>query len=158
VLRTTRIVISAAAAVCVLAAGAAVVAVTARDDPQPDGGIEHPYAYPELTQDDLAGDVATNIERLQVPDDILDEMSSEALVWTVLDFPYVGNFFASSQVDGGTDFLRGQCNALDALLERDDAEDALRSVRAAFVAADGVATEQWGTLKLEILDQIIATF
>ena len=55
-------------------------------------------------------------------------MTTSALVETVLDFPYFGNFLASNRIDGGVDLLRGQCNALDELLDRDDAEAEIRAV------------------------------
>jgi hypothetical protein len=153
-----RTVILAVFGVCAAVAVAVAAAVATDDAAELGGGVEHPYAYPVLTQDDLAGSPAANIERLRIPDDVLDGMSSADLAWAVLDFPYLGNVYASSQIDGGTDFLRDQCDALDALLERDDAVEALQSVRAAFVAADGETTEQWGGLKLDTLDLVIATF
>ena len=103
---------------------------------------------------DYAGDPATNIELLRIPQDVLDEMTTEALAWSVVGFPYFGNFAASSQLGGGVDFLRPQCDALDALLERDDAAEAVQRVRAAF--EDGAVTDEFPLMKLELLNQILA--
>ena len=128
----------------VLGAGAADSAADARDAA---------YDYPSI---DFADDVRANIELLQVPDDVLDEMSSQALVWSVLDFPYAANAFATSQTDGEVAFLATQSNALEALLGRDDAAAAVEAVRAELVESGAARSDQSGDLKLTLLDLIAA--
>lgn len=141
-------------------AAIAVGGLTACDDGGSDGGgvsaadaREDAFVYPEV---DFGEDPLANIERLQVPDEELAGMSTEALAWTVLDFPYFGNAFASNQSDGQVAFLAGQCNALDALLRRDDAADAVEAVRQEFVDSGAVAAEEFGEMKLEVLELIAA--
>ena len=114
---------------------------------------EGAYDYPAV---DFAGDPQANLELLRVPDDVLDEMSTQALVWSVLDFPYVGNAFASSQANGEVAFLAGQCDALAALLGRDDAAAAVDAVRAEYVEGGDAGADELGELKTTLLDLIAA--
>lgn len=130
--------------------GAGLAACSADDVGSAADARAEAYDYPVV---DLADDPAANIERLQVPDDVLDELSSEALVWSVLDFPYVGNAFAADQLHGEVAFLAGQCNALDTLLGRDDAAAAVDAVRTAIVDGDA-ESEQLGEMELRLLDLI----
>ena len=111
------------------------------------------YDYPSV---DVADDVRANIAMLQVPEDVLAEMSSLALVWSVLDFPYAANAFATSRLDGEVAFLATQSNALEALLGRDDAAAAVEAVRAEFVESGAAGSDQSGELKLTLLDLIAA--
>lgn len=153
-MRRAAVVAISAVVVVGVAAGATALAIAGRapasteDDRYP---VTEPYTYPDV---DFAGDPAANIEMLRIPADELGEMTTEALAWSVVDFPYFGNFLASSQVGGGVDFLRPQCDALDALLERDDAEAAVQAVRAAF--AGGEVEDEFGELKVMLLDEILA--
>lgn len=111
------------------------------------------YDYPAV---DVSDDPAANLELLRVPDDVLDDLSTEALVWSVLDFPYVGNAFASSQANGEVAFLAGQCDALAALLARDDAAAAVDAVRAEYVEGGGADADEFGELKVRLLDLVAA--
>lgn len=111
------------------------------------------YDYPAV---DVSDDPAANLELLRVPDDVLDDLSSEALVWSVLDFPYVGNAFASSQANGEVAFLAGQCDALAALLGRDDAAAAVDAVRAEYVEGGSADADEFGELKVRLLDLVAA--
>ncbi len=150
-----RAVVAAIAVVAVgVAAGAMALAIAGRGPaPTEDRAypITEPYAHPAV---DFAGDPAANIEALRIPAAVLDGMTTEALAWSVVDFPYFGDFTASSQINGGVDFLRPQCDALDALLERDDAAAAVREVRAALAADD--AADDFAELKIMLLDEILA--
>ena len=87
---------------------------------------------------------------------MLDELSTEALVWSVLDFPYVGNAFASSQANGEVAFLAGQCDALAALLGRDDAAPAVDAVRTEYVEGGSADADEFGELKARLLDLVAA--
>lgn len=111
------------------------------------------YDYPAV---DVSDDPAANLELLRVPDDVLDDLSTEALVWSVLDFPYVGNAFASSQANGEVAFLAGQCDALAALLGRDDAAAAVDAVRAEYVEGGSADADEFGELKVRLLDLVAA--
>lgn len=141
----------AVAAVAAALACAALAGCTA-DDAAAEARDEA-YDYPAV---DFADDPATNLERLRVPDDVLDAMSTEALVWSVLDFPYVGNAFASSQTDGEVAFLAGQCDALAALLRRDDAAEAVAAVRAEYVEGGDADAGRFGELRTRLLDLVAA--
>ena len=123
--------------------GAAVSAAEARADA---------YAY---TAVDFGGDPQANIELLRIPEEELADLSTPALVWSVLDFPYVGNAFASSQAGGEVAFLAEQCDALDELLERDDAHEAVLAVREEY-SANGAAEDEFSIMKLRLLDLMVA--
>lgn len=120
-------------------------------DPSAADARDDAYDYPAV---DLAGDPAANIEQLRIPADALEGMSTAALVWSVLDFPYVGNAFASSQANGEVAFLATQCDALAALLGRGDAASAVDAVREAY--ADAGSAEQLDPLKARVLDLVAA--
>lgn len=115
--------------------------------------IDEPYDYPEQTDLQKADPVGA-IGRLQVPEDTLAAMTSEALAWTVLDFPYLFHYTASSDRDGGVAFLAEQCNALAALLRRADAAQAVGAVRDDF-AVGVTETDGSGLIKLDLLDLIL---
>lgn len=124
--------------------GSAPSAADARDDA---------YDYPAV---DVADDPAASIELLRIPRDALDDMSTEALVWSVLDFPYVGNAFASNRANGEVAFLAGQCDALEELLGRDDGAGAVDAVRGEFVDSGAAASDRFGELKVRLLDLVAA--
>ncbi len=136
----------------VVGALACAALVGCTDDGGPDARDEA-YDYPAV---DLADDPAANLERLRVPDGVLDAMSTEALVWSVLDFPYVGDAFASSQTDGEVAFLAERCDALAALLQRDDAAAAVDAVRAEYVDGGDADAGRFGELRTRLLDLIAA--
>lgn len=155
-MRRRTLVIAATAAGVLLAAGAATAVLAADGHRGAEGpAADAAYDYPELTDADRADPTAA-IERLQIPADRLEAMTSEALVRSVLEFPYMGNAFASNELNGEVAFLAEQCNALAALLERPDAADAVAAVRTTFVDGGEVETAEYGAMKLELLDLIAA--
>lgn len=167
-MRRPAVIAISAAVVVAVAAGATALALAGRDpapaddgdaitEPQPDStqpdeyAITEPYNYPDV--DFHAEDTTSNIEMLRIPQETLDAMSTEALVWSVLDFPYFADFLASSEVGGGVAFLRVQSDALDALLEREDARPIVRQVREEF--GDGEAEDEFAALKAMLLEEIL---
>lgn len=132
---------------------AGLAACTADDGGSAADARDEAYDYPAV---DFADDLRVNLERLGIPDEVLDAMSTEALVWSVLDFPYVGNAFASNQANGEVAFLATQCDALRALLGRADAAAAVDAVRSEYAEGGSADDDESGELKLRLLDLVAA--
>lgn len=60
-------------------------------------------------------------EACQIPEDILDCMTTEALIETVVNYPLFGNVFAYENKKTGLEHVKGYFNGLQELYERDDA-------------------------------------
>ena len=60
-------------------------------------------------------------EACQIPEDILDCMTTEALIETVVNYPLFGNVFAYENRKTGLEHVKGYFNGLQELYERDDA-------------------------------------
>jgi len=68
---------------------------------------------------------AEMVEVCQVPEDILENMSTAALVSTCLSYPLLGEIFAFNSTQDGIDTVTSRSNCLRALLERPDAAEEL---------------------------------
>ena len=59
--------------------------------------IDVPYEFTMTPEDEEWGNIKTKemaLSHCQIPDDILEEMTTEALVETVLDYPFITDYFA----------------------------------------------------------------
>lgn len=94
------------------------------------------------------------IEHLQVPEEDLAGMSTEALVKTVLGFPYAGNLLAFNTAQQAVQTVGEQCNALGELLGRADmaeqVEAVLGQVQSGEFTVDDVSSEML-VMYLEVL-------
>jgi hypothetical protein len=80
------------------------------------------FEFPVRPGDDAWEDIANGKERLaacQVPDDLLNQMSSAELLHASLDYPLLINIIAYEQTDA-VDRIRNQFNGLRELLKRRD--------------------------------------
>lgn len=90
--------------------------------------IDTPYEYPILpgTQEwlDLGGVIART-KACQVPDEILEHMTTGALLLTALDYPFMCDIYAYNTMEMGYEAVKKHCNSLRAFEQRPDHLDVL---------------------------------
>ena len=97
--------------------------------------ITTPWDYPIRpgSEEWNALDIRDAIAKLEVPKDVVDAMTTEALFETVINYPLIDNIFGYDTVHFGITATRGSFYALDAFLEREDAgkilDDDLKSIQ-----------------------------
>ena len=87
--------------------------------------IDTPYSYPVVPGTEEWGELKSlyaKIEACQVPEAILDNMTTEALFQTVLDYPLLGDMIVYDDPQMGFEAIREYCNGLQELWDRPDAE------------------------------------
>lgn len=124
-----------------------------------DGGAHQflltPQSDPEAWEA-AADDTAALIEALQVPAGELREMSTSALLETVLDFPFLVNYVAFNTPQQGVDAVRDQLNVLDEFLNRADAAETLLSLYERSDLERIAITEDSSTIQIEFLELLLA--
>jgi hypothetical protein len=132
--KITKKFISVLAALAMLAVmSAAAFAVTASEAEAPQYTIDTPYEYP-LTPEDteawraLPQTLDAKIEACQVPAEILNAMTTPALVETVLDYPLLLNMLVFNTTEDGFYSVLSYCHALRTLAERPDAPEILYGI------------------------------
>lgn len=90
--------------------------------------IDTPYEYPYVpgTQEwaDL-GDTLARRQASQVPDEVLEHMTTGALLQTVLDYPFLSDMYAFNTIEIGYKAVRNHCNSLREFETRPDYLEAL---------------------------------
>ena len=120
--------------------------------------ITTPWDYPIQpgSEEWLAMDVAEAMAMLDVPADIVDAMTTQALLETVINYPMISNIYMYGDMHFGISATKNAFYALDALLEREDAknilEGSLADVRKRMPSLEGeeerlAATERETLLK-----------
>lgn len=92
--------------------------------------ITTPYEYPITPADDQWKELVSHIDMIdacQIPENILNHMSTEALVETVLNYPLLSDMLAWSDKTAGFKSVASNFNGLTELLSRVDAPDILGS-------------------------------
>ncbi len=111
--------------ICLLLVVATGAIVLSADEPVVSNGytITEPYEYPAIPGTDGWKGFTTHMQMIkacQVPEEILEKMTIEALLMTVMDFPLLGDAFLFDDIDAGYAALKRNCNALEVLLARED--------------------------------------
>ena len=85
--------------------------------------VNVPYEYPYVpgTQEwiDL-GSTSARRQASQVPDELLQSMSTDALLQTVLDYPFLSDIYAFNTMKMGYEAVRKHCNSLREFETRPD--------------------------------------
>lgn len=100
-----------------------ILVMGATDNPAPQYTIDTPYEYPILpgTQEWLdLGDVFARRKACQIPDEILHNMTTDALFQTVLDYPFLSTIYAFDTIEMGYEANKRQFNGLQELETRPD--------------------------------------
>lgn len=90
--------------------------------------IDTPYEYPYVpgTQEWIGlGNTLARRRACQVPDEILQHMTTDALLLTVLDYPFLNDIYAFNTIQMGYEAVRKHCNSLREFETRPDCLDAL---------------------------------
>lgn len=96
--------------------------------PEVDGyTIDTPYAYPvttDMPEWAALGSLSQKLEACQIPEDILSELTTPALIDTVLDYPLAVNLYAYVEpfkgLGVGVETVSRQFNGLAELLRRQE--------------------------------------
>lgn len=106
--------------------------------------VTEAYIYPILPGSDEWNEFASLEERVaacQIPEDILYEMTTEALVESVVSCPIISFMFAHNTVEFGFNQVKGYYNGLAELCEREDALEELK-IYAKEVDGDDILTDR----------------
>ena len=92
--------------------------------------IDVPYEYPVLpgTSEWVAlGTYQNRLASCQIPEDTLQKLSTDALVQTILNYPFKMNLYAYEDLQKGYERLRAHFNGLQELEYREDGLAVLQS-------------------------------
>lgn len=106
--------------------------------------IKEPYTYPVLpgTEEWLAlEDTSARREACQIPEDILKRLTTEALLETVLEYPFFSDVSAYNQARWGYNAVKKRFNGLQELSTRKD----LAEVVANYTLDEGESESGWST-------------
>lgn len=81
------------------------------------------YNYPITANDEEWKELQTLEEKLdvtQIPEDLLEKMSTDDLLKTVMNYPLLGNLIAYSDIHTGIEKVSSQFNGLEELFKRSD--------------------------------------
>ncbi|MFI3255773.1 MAG: hypothetical protein R3Y63_15825 [Eubacteriales bacterium] len=118
------------------------------DTQPPSYTIDTPYEFPivpEMDEWKLFNTTGEMYEATQIPDEILEEMSTFALLETLMEHPMYSDILAFDDQTIGFDIVSNKINIFDELEERADLDEALRQVSTDFtntVSTFGVETDE----------------
>lgn len=117
--------------------------------------ISEPYQYPVVPgMAEWANfkSLQEMSEACQIPDDILSNMTTEALVETVVHYPLYINAFAHDTPQMGLSEVKKYCNGLQELYTRDDAIEKIEAfIKEEIPKLDNGRKGMWAELILEDL-------
>ncbi|MEH2939486.1 CHAP domain-containing protein [Lawsonibacter sp. JLR.KK007] len=106
-----------------------ILLIGATDNPEPQYTIDTPYEYPILpgTQEwiDL-GDTLTRRRACQIPDEVLTNLTTDALLQTVLNYPFLCDIYSFNTFEIGYETVKRRFNGLQELETRPDYLDLLQ--------------------------------
>lgn len=95
--------------------------------------VDQPYAYPVKPGTPQWKELDTHsqmIEACRIPEDVLTDLSTKALVVTCLHYPLFGDMFAFNDFQLGFDRVKANFNGLQELLHREDVgKEALKAYK-----------------------------
>lgn len=92
--------------------------------------ISTPYEYPVLpgTQEWIGlGNHLARVKACQIPEDVLSEMDTQALIQTILNYPFIHNMYLYNDLQTGYKILRDNFNGLQELESREDSLESLNN-------------------------------
>ncbi|MCI9159066.1 MAG: hypothetical protein HFF55_08720 [Lawsonibacter sp.] len=125
-------------AVCLLA-----LALGAGKNPESRYTIDTPYEYPILPGTQEWIDLENVVDRrkvCQIPDEILYNMTTDALLETVIDYPFRSDMYAFNDFQTGYETVKRRFNGLQELERRPDCLDALLRYSQVAYASDDAET------------------
>lgn len=120
--------------------------------------IDASYEFTMTPEDEEWENIKTKgmaLSHCQIPDDILEEMTTEALVETVLDYPFITDYFAYNSYLEAAKVFEREFNGFEELFKRKDATAALLDAYAASELA-AKDTESKEFLRVSDIEFLIA--
>lgn len=126
--------------------------VYAQAQGQPANRITTPFEFPKVA---ITGTmtVPEAWKRSQIPDDVLNRLTTEALLQSCLKFPFLMEIYASNSVQKGFTFQRDNFNGLQELFKRPDAAVAMLKLYQRLRTADAASKaspEESGRFSFEL--------
>ena len=120
-----------------------------------------PSAFTDSSGDKLQADnggesIAVKVEASQIPADILNILTTSALVETVLNFPLMVNMYAFNTRQQGYNAVYGAFNGLQELAKRDDAIFELEQYKTKLQLSD--STDSKAIVQNLYIDTLIEAF
>ena len=118
-----------------------VASVETMPSHEPDS-VTSPWEYPIQpgSEEWSSLEITEAVAKLDVPREVVDAMTTQALCKTVLSYPLIDNIFAYDDAHFGITATKGSFYALDAFLQREEAvsclDDALSEAEAKLAGAD----------------------
>lgn len=108
--------------------------------------IDEPYDYPVKPGTDswwaLPQTLDAKIEASQIPEDVLQALTTRALAETVLDYPLLPNMWAFDSFKAGFDSVLSYFNGLQELVNREDSVEQLAAIIEEIKATGAVDTDE----------------
>lgn len=83
-----------------------------------DGLDKGVYIYPEVNGKGIS--FAESFELYNIPEPVLECMSTEGLIESCLTYPHIGLVWTRNSLQQGFDYIEGKCNGFDELWNRGD--------------------------------------
>ena len=106
--------------------------------------IDESYEYPIVPGTDEWKALDNNIDKMRVcmiPEDVLNRMTTEALLETVLSYPLIANMLIWETTQQGYEVILRNFNGLQELVERDDLDSVLETYSAENISVYANMTE-----------------
>lgn len=119
---------------------------------------EDAYDYPVRPGTEEWKSLGSHPERVkacQIPESILENMTTDGLVYSVLDYPLLYDMFGTDNPQGGFDLLTSRFNGLQELIKRNDAGKVLLEKYQATNPKEIKKGETFFLFNLQSLEQIL---
>lgn len=115
------------------------------------GGKE--FQFPDLSSLDGLKSIGDKIGALQIPTDVLKNLSTKDLLDTILSFPLLSEILSKDGVSKAIDLLSGSFNGLKEFLGRSDVKETLENAIANIMKSQDINEKQLDFLK-GLLDKV----
>lgn len=96
--------------------------------------------------------LSQKLDLLRIPQDILDNMSTEEIAYAVFEFPFLSNITLYNNINTGLDSLKTESDAYCELLTRSDAKETLLEIAQEYTNPSKYTNEQFEYLAEHYLD------
>ena len=117
--------------------------------------INEPYEFPITQYDDQWKEFETKAEALsvcQIPEEILNKMTTEALLETVLNYPFIIDYIAFNDYKDAADNMMRDFNGFSELLSREDLTEVLLE---AYDESDLVSYQEFQAMETDSENMIL---
>lgn len=83
------------------------------------------FTFPEVSNEGQIMSIGSRLNQMQVPEDVLNKMSTIELLDICLDFPYIIDIFFYDNLQKGYENLKKEFNGYEELTKRSDVEEVI---------------------------------